>query len=77
MARFQIKTYSSIAAVLISIKLMAAHWHNVTENQDINPNFGSLIKMSLIISTLLLLKNLTALCNIFNTEIKYSSNNTF
>lgn len=49
---------------------------NVLISQDINRNTDSYIKMSLTISTSLALQSLTALCNVFITEIKYSSDKT-
>lgn len=54
----------------------SAYVLNVLISQDINRNSDSYMKMSLTISTSLALQSLTALCNVFNTEIKYSSDKT-
>lgn len=51
----------------------SAYVLNVFIRQDINKNTDSYIKMSLTISTSLAFQSLTALCNVCNTEIKYSS----
>lgn len=54
----------------------SAYVLNVLISQDIKRNTDSYIKMSLTISTSLALQSLTALYNIFNTEIKYSPDKT-